>query len=139
MTMSSYHFYGDERWCSSKALAGGSSGDDEECDHRLSQDVDGGGGELELVWKGCRRGDDLFGPFYIIYSAQYKTIIGKTAYKKCRALLIPVTEYGQLVGTIKGNLYFSHKGTYIKGSTQMYQSFIHPYEHFCQTLQILLK
>lgn len=92
-----------------EALTGGSSGDDEERDHRLSQDVDGGGGELELVWKGCRRGD-LFGPFYIIYSAQYKTVIGKTVYKKCRALLIPVTEHRQLVGTIKGNLYFSHKG-----------------------------
>lgn len=92
-----------------EALAGGSSGDDEERDHRLSQDVDGGGGESELVWKGCRRGD-LFGPFYIIYSAQYKTIIGKTACKKCRALLIPVTEHRQFVGTIKGNLYFSHKG-----------------------------
>lgn len=92
-----------------EALAGGSSGDEEEHDHRLSQDVDGGGGESELVWKGCRRGD-LFGPFYIIYSAQYKTIICKTVYKKCRALLIPVTEHRQLVGTIKGNLYFSHKG-----------------------------
>lgn len=92
-----------------EALAGGSSGDDEECDHRLSQVVDGGGGELKLVWKGCRW-KDLFGPFYIMYSAQYKTIIGKTAYKKCRALLIPVTEHRQLVGTIKGNLYFSHKG-----------------------------
>lgn len=54
-----------------EALAGGSSGDDEECDHRLSQDVDGGGGELELVSKGCRKGD-LFGPFYIIYPALLK-------------------------------------------------------------------
>lgn len=60
-------------------------------------------------------GGDLVGPFYIIYSAllqkknSHKTVIGKTAYKKCRALLIPVTEHRQLVGTIKGNFYFSHK------------------------------
>lgn len=52
MTVSSYHFYDDERWCCSRGFGGGSSGDDEERDHMLSQDVDGGGRVLDLVWKG---------------------------------------------------------------------------------------